>query len=210
MSTPMPIDPERIRDALAGDRKAIRDLLAVAQPIVRARIASALARRRARPGAMTHDLDDLTQEVFAALFDDGGRALRGWDPLLGLSFGNFVGLLTQRRVASIMRRSASLPPHELAGSESDVPHELASHETTPENDVASRELLGTLCAAMRRALSRRGLALFEHLYLRDLSIEEVCEDMDMTCYAVYQWRRRLALLARSELTNLEREVALVA
>src|SRR5262245_8316373 len=97
------MDPERIRAAIAGDAGAIAELLSAATPVVQARVARALLRRPETRGRDIHaDVADLTQEVFVALFTADGKALKAWDPARGLSFANFVGLLAQRRVSSLL------------------------------------------------------------------------------------------------------------
>src|SRR5262245_46392622 len=89
--------------AICGDRGAAEQLIAGLAPILRRRIARALGRWRSHGRGVHHDLDDLVQQTLAALFDDGGRALRAWNPERGLGFLGFVGLLAEREVGMTMR-----------------------------------------------------------------------------------------------------------
>lgn len=184
----------------------MRELVKLATPIVRARVMRVLLRSARGPGQRVHqDIDDLSQEVFSALFEDDARALRDWDPALGLSFRNFVGLLAQRRAASILRARTSLSWAHEHQDHADALDD-AGYDCTPEGNAASRELLVCLWTRMRRLVSARGLVLFELLYLRDESIAEVCAEAGLTINAVYQWRRRLGVIARAELTQLQSEL----
>src|SRR5687768_1618744 len=74
-------------------------------------VARGLARRmvKARGRDLRQEVEDLTQEVFVALFADDARALRLWDPARGASLANFVGLLAEREVASILRSGRRSP-----------------------------------------------------------------------------------------------------
>ena len=55
------------------------------------------------------ELEDIAQEVFAALFADGARLLKMWSPERGLSLANFVGLLAEREAISILRSGRRSP-----------------------------------------------------------------------------------------------------
>jgi RNA polymerase sigma factor (sigma-70 family) len=205
VSRSIPFDPERVRAALTGDAHAMHELVTEAKPIVRTRASWALARFRGRGAGPRHDLEDLTQDVFAALFEHDGRALRAWDPALGLSFRNFIGLLTQRHVAGMLRGAATALPLGEPFAEEGGPHLDARDGFSLENHVASRELLRGLWRCLCGSLSPRGLVLFERLYLDGQPIAEVCESLGMSSHAVYQWRHRIALAAREALTSLECE-----
>src|SRR5262245_46561893 len=89
--------------ATSGDRGAAERLIESLAPVLRRRIARALARWRSRGRGARHDLEDLVQQTLAALFADGGRPLRAWDPDRGLGFVGFVGLLAEREVGMTMR-----------------------------------------------------------------------------------------------------------
>lgn len=198
------MDPERIRSAIAGDAAALSELLSVATPVVQARVARTLLRRPdARSRDIRSDIADLTQEVFVALFTADGKALKAWDPARGLSFPNFVGLLAQRRVASILRsRSAHLRTEPL---EHEVMNDVIGAAPLPDTIASSREILTRLLERLHAQLSARGMELFERLFVKQESVEEVCAHMDLSSNAVHQWRRRLGLAATRALREIKAE-----
>lgn len=198
------MDPERIRKAIAGDANALTELLGIATPVVQARVARALLRRSdARSRDIRSDVADFTQEVFVALFTADGKALRSWDPARGLSLANFVGLLAQRRVSSILRtRSAQLRTESL---DQDVANDVAEAAPLPEAIASSREILARLLERLQAQLSARGMELFERLFVAQESVEEVCAHMDLSANAVHQWRRRLGQAAEAALREIKAE-----
>jgi RNA polymerase sigma-70 factor (ECF subfamily) len=200
------MNPERIRAALAGEPDAVTELMREATPIVQARVARALLRRpEARGRDLHHEVKDLVQEVFVALFTADGKALRAWDPERGLSFANFIGLLAQRRVASVLRTRHGMPWSE----ELDPVAMNAAHTTSPPPEAAagSRELLTRLLEHLEATLSARGMELFHRLYVAQEGVEEVCAHTGLSANAVHQWRRRLGQAAQKSLAELQVERA---
>jgi RNA polymerase sigma-70 factor (ECF subfamily) len=200
------LDPARIRAALSGDAEAVHQLVAAVTPVVQARVARALLRRvDARARDVQQEVADLTQEVFVALFTDDARALRAWDPALGLSLVNFVGLLAQRKVASIFRVRRTMPWSEEASPEAIDAALDEAGSRKPESQARSRELLLRLLEQLEATLSPRGLDLFQRLYVQEQSLDEVCAQTGLSLDAVYQWRSRLGKAARAALEQLEAE-----
>jgi RNA polymerase sigma factor (sigma-70 family) len=199
----IPMDPARIRDALAGANDALSDLMRETTPVIHARVARALLRRpESRGRDIRQDVADLTQEVFVALFNADGKALRAWDPTRGLSFANFVGLLAQRRVSSLLRtRQGALWNEEL---DPDAAGEEPATDTAPDADAGSRELLARLLEELESTLSARGMELFHRLYVAQEPVEDVCAQTGLSANAVHQWRRRLGQAARRALENLQK------
>jgi RNA polymerase sigma factor (sigma-70 family) len=201
------VDPEQVRAALSNDPAAVRSLVEHMKPVVQARVARALGRRvgfRARD--LASDIADFTQEVFMALFSDDARALRRWDPARGLSFQNFVGLLAQHRVAEILRTKRwSTQAEKLVSDESQIREAVAEPAADSEDASMSQELLGRLLERLESTLSTRGLEMFERLYVRGESIEQVCAETGLRSNAVHQWRSRIAKAARNGLQALEIE-----
>ena len=185
----------RIDAALGGDRAAIRELVDAVTPVIEARVVRGFARRGgfSRGRDARQELEDTTQDVFAALFAHDGRVLRAWDPARGLSLANFVGLVADRHVATLMRSRSKNPWR-------DVPEELDTLEAEiePVPDAAprleSRRSLERLLDRLRGALSPRGLELFERLYVDEEPIEDVARVMGMTREAIYAWRNRVGKL----------------
>jgi RNA polymerase sigma factor (sigma-70 family) len=200
------IDPVTVRFGLAGDPSAVRTLIEAMAPVVHARVVRALHRRHdARGRDLAQDVADFTQDVFVALFSEDGKALRSWDPQRGLSFQNFVGLLAQRRVASLLRVRKRNPWSDQTVRDSEPALLPALHEEPIEAGAASRELLGQLLTHLESTLSTRGLDLFQRLYVDEQTVAEVCKQTGLSSNAVHQWRRRLGLLARDALEKLRHQ-----
>lgn len=185
---------ELIGRALAHDPAAVRALVDLLSPVIGRRVAGALWRRA--PGRdVRAEVEDMTQEVFLALFAGGGKALRAWDPARGMSLANFVGLLAQHQVSSILRTGRTQPFR-------DEPTEAATLERlpdvgpVPEAVVGTREEMSNLLARLRAQLSPRGLELFQRLIIDEEPIEAVVAATGLTRDALYQWRSRLAKLVR--------------
>lgn len=138
----------------------------------------------------------MTQEVFVALFENGGKVLRSWEPGRGMSLANFVGLVAERQVAAILRSGRRSPWTEdpTLGEELERPSDEA---VGPEARVASKQLGAALLDRLRATLSPRGLDLWERLYVREESVEEVCAATRMSHDALYAWRSRLGKLMRA-------------
>lgn len=189
--------PNVIRDALAGDRRALRSFVDALTPVIQARVVRGLARRRIAAGNRDprQEVEDMTQDVFGALFANGGRVLRSWDPERGLSLANFVGLVADRQVASILRSGRKSPwtdtPAELDEMESAAD---AVPDAAPQID--SRQTLSLLLDRLRESLSPRGLELFQRLYVDEEPIDEVARVMGMTREAIYAWRNRAGKIVR--------------
>ncbi len=195
--------PDVIEGALTGDPRAVRAFVDAMTPVIQSRAARALVRRAAGERRdLRQEVADMTQDVFAALFAHDARALRAWDPARGLSLANFVGLITSREVASIMRNGRRDPWR-------DVPGELdeldAVPDAKPDADprIDSRRALERLLERMRESLSPRGLELFQRLYVDEEPIEEVAPALQMTREAIYAWRNRVGKLIRSFASELD-------
>jgi RNA polymerase sigma-70 factor (ECF subfamily) len=183
-----------LRDALGGERRALRAFVATMSPVIQARVARAMLRTRRRddsPRDIRQEVEDVTQEVFGALFADDGRVLRTWEPARGLSLANFVGLVADRHVASILRSGRRNPFRE-------VPEEIDMIEPHTEPDpgfepqLESRRTLERLLDRMRASLSTRGLELFQRLYVEEEPVDAVASAMGMTREAIYAWRNRVS------------------
>jgi DNA-directed RNA polymerase specialized sigma24 family protein len=183
-----------IEQALAREPAAVRALVDLLSPVIERRVAAALSRRA--PGRDVRvEVEDVTQEVFLSLFAAGGKPLRAWDPARGMSLPNFVGLLAQHQVASILRTGRTQPFR-------DEPTEAATLERVPdvgpapEAVVGSREQMVRLLERLRAQLSPRGLELFQRLIVEEEPVEALVAATGLTRDALYQWRSRLAKLVR--------------
>lgn len=197
-----------LRDALAGDREALRAVVAAMTPVIQARVIRGLLRRRSQAAGrdLRQEVEDMTQDVFSALFAHDGRTLRAWDPGRGLSLANFVGLVADRHVASTLRSGRKNPWR-------DIPEELddldsgAEPVADAEPRIVSRQALERLLDRMRQALSPRGLELFQRLYVEEEPIDEVGRTLGMTREAIYAWRNRVGKLLRTFASEIEGDVA---
>lgn len=185
-----------LEQALSGDAAATRRLVTHLLPVVQARVARVLVRRRGGSGRdARQEVEDLAQEVFASLFADGGRILRAWDPERGLGLASFAGLIAEREAASVLRSGKRSPWKEAATELDDLEKEL-EHVDGAEARVATREQLARLVDRLREALSPRGLELFHRLVVEEEAVEAVCASTGMTPDAVYAWKSRIGKVVR--------------
>lgn len=177
--------------ALKGDRAAVRHLIGALTPVVQARVSRALwaHRSQARGRDLRQETADLIQEVFVALFEKDGKALRAWDPDRGSNLQNFVGLIAERQVMSVLRSRRRNPWSEDPTEQQDM--DIRPVAADAEERVASREQLSTLYARLRGQLTPRGLELFELHVVRGRGVPELSAAFDMTPDAIYAWKSRL-------------------
>ncbi len=183
-----------LRQALGGDAAALRIIVDMLTPVVQARVARALLRTpQGTFGRNVHqEVEDLTQDVFIALFKKNAQTLRRWQPQRGCSLKNFVGLIAQREVISILR-SRKRSPWAESPTETDTLEALASVErNTPESNVASRELWARLLERVRQQLSPQGLVLFHRLLVEQCPMNRLATETGMSVNALYTWRSRLS------------------
>lgn len=165
-------------------------------PVVQARVSRTLVRRRGGSGRdARQEVEDLAQDVFAALFADDGRVLRAWDAARGLTLASFCGLVAEREAASILRSGRRSPWTDTATELDDLEKALADVPDV-EVRVSSREQLTRLLDRLREALSPRGLELFHRLVVEEESVESVCASTGMTSDAVYAWKSRIGKVVR--------------
>ena len=189
-------DSNLVEQALAGRPPAVARLVERLTPVIQARAARCLLRTGRGAGPrLRQELVDLVQQVFLTLFDKRGRVLTSWDPARGLSLDNFVGLVAERQVLSILRSGKRDPWREEPTLVEDL--DGPSEEPDPEEAAASREELELLLARLREALSPLGWQLFDLLYLQERSVSDVEAATGLSADAVYAWRSRLRKLARS-------------
>lgn len=185
------LSPSLLREALAGNRAAIRAFVEAMSPVIEARVVRRLLRKKrlAEGRDVRQEIEDFTQDVFAALFAQDGRVLRAWDPARGLSLANYVGLVAERQVASILRSGRRNPWRESpdALDDLDAPDESPGVVTR----IESREQLEGLLDCLHESLSDRGLLLFHRLYVEGEPVERVAESLGMTRDAIYMWRSRV-------------------
>lgn len=186
-----------IRDAIAGDPKAMRALVELLTPVIQTEVSFAI-RRRAIPARRDgrQDVADFVQEVFLELLANNGRTLLSWDAARGRSLPSFVRLVARRRVARIFRGHRGNPWND-DPTENEVFDRIGPASASAERRVENREKLAALLEVLRSRLSERGLVLFELLYVEQRTVKEVCQIMSMSRAAVDTWNSRLRKLVRS-------------
>lgn len=207
--------PAQVSDRTAADRllveraltrqaAATRAFVDHVTPVIQARIARALMRRRAGAAGrdVRQEVEDQTQSVMVALFDADARVLRSWDPERGLSLKNFVGLVAERHVAGVLRSARRSPWTEDPTLSTEL-DDFEDARPTPERLATDRELAAAVLDRMRARLSPLGLKLFEALMVEARPTEEVCSETGMARAALYTWRSRLTKLVKSIALELD-------
>ena len=179
--------------ALAGDGQSVNRLVNLLTPVVQTRVARKLL-GQSSSGDIRQDVKDYTQDVFLQLFENNGRILKGWQAERGMSLENYVGLVTERRVISLLRSGKRNPWRERDGL--DEVSEPVSAEADVATQVQHADTLDVLLDSMRQALSPRGWQLFELLYIRECSVDEMQLQTGLSADAIYAWRSRLRKTAR--------------
>lgn len=182
--------------ALAGDRVALAALANDLLPTIRRAVLATLY-RRARPQRRDprQEAEDFVQEVWLALFAEGGRMLRCWDPRRGHSLTSFVRLVARQRVAQILRGRRGNPWGDEATEHATI-ERLLPLEIGAERHIESRASLRALLEHLRGRLSERGLALFERLHVEQRDIAEVASELGMSRAAVDAWNSRMRATVR--------------
>jgi RNA polymerase sigma-70 factor (ECF subfamily) len=203
-------DAELVEKVLSGDAAATRAFVDLVVPVIQARAGRKLLRRGAVAGRdARQEVADLVQEVLVSLFEHDAKVLRAWSPSRGLSLQNFVGLVAEREVASILRSGKRSPWKEEASEMVELEASL-DPVAGPELGVASRQTLDAVVERVREELSPRGLELFFRLVVEEEPVEAVCETYGMSKEAVYAWRSRLGKLVRRIAAELVSDSAVSA
>jgi RNA polymerase sigma factor (sigma-70 family) len=167
---------ELVRQALMGDREALRQLFAhVICPVVERR----LAHRLALAGAERAALRDHVQEVLVHVLERDAEVLRRWDPTRG-RLEPYVAKVADNFLISRLRRRPPPTPSE------DLDREAAT-SATPEDSAAFSHLVVRLL----REMTDNDAALFRAVYLEELSPDEAAAQLGITCEAAHKRIQRL-------------------
>jgi DNA-directed RNA polymerase specialized sigma24 family protein len=189
--------------ALNGDRVAMRRLVDRLAPVIWTRVTRVAQRARRRtPDQVRQIGEDLTQEVFAALFQDDGRALRAWVPERGLPLEAYVGLLSEHQAASILRSGRRSAWREDA-TEGEALSRAVGSTDAPAARLDARDTLVRVVERIREELSPRGVQIFELLVVEERPVEEVAKIMTMSADALYAWKSRIGKLATKIAAELD-------
>jgi RNA polymerase sigma-70 factor (ECF subfamily) len=192
--------------ALAGDPGATRALLGRFAPILQSRAIRVLVRRRRAGADVRQEMMDMVQEVFLSLLEDDGRVLRSWKPDRGLSLDNFVGLVAERQICSILRNGKRSPWTEEPTAD-DRLERHAGASTAEEEASISRDLLESVFDRLREELSPRMLELFYAFWVDETPVPEICARMNMQQEAVWAARSRIARRARAIAEELAQDAS---
>ncbi len=184
-----------LESALGGDEMALGDLIDRLTPIIQVRAARAILRRQrfADRSRLRQEIEDLVQDVLVSLFANNARVLRNWNQDKGLSLLNYVGLVTERLVSSILQSGKKTWPAELVATESlDRP----TTERDPEQQTAARQTLRWVLKQLKEDLSPQGFEMFRLLFMEELSVSEIRQQTGLSDDAIYAWRSRLRRTTR--------------
>lgn len=198
-----PLTRDAIRRALAGDRNALRALVDALTPTIQARTARVLLRTgcRGKRGDIRQEVEDLAQEVFERLFDQGGKTLLAWDQQRGLNVTQYVGMISEREVISILRSKRRSPYTERPTEDAKL-EQSAPHDDMLEAQLLTRQMATTLFAGLRATLSPLGFRVFQLLFCDENTPEAVGRELGMSADAVYAWRSRIRKTARQLVEEL--------
>ena len=180
----------------AGEHGAAERLFIAYAPLVRSAIAG-YVRRRVAGGA---DLaDDLTHEVFVALFADDGRRLRHFEGRNGCSFGGWLRVVAIRLAIDVLRRE-----RRLVALDDETPAMLelrrARRSDAPDPaDAAVADETATRLADAVAALAPKDRLLVELHLVRGVGLPEVARTMGVTANAAYVRKSRILKTLRRTL-----------
>jgi RNA polymerase sigma factor (sigma-70 family) len=183
---------------LAGDPDGAERLVAAFGGVVHEAIARFLAFRvRSRPDLA----DDLTHEVFLALFRDDGRRVRTFAGRHGCSFAGWLKVVAVRLTIDRLRRDTRL-----VALDDDTPHMLELRRTLrsdspdPEEVMQGAETAERLKQAMAELAQRDRLLAEMHL-IRGAPLEDVAQVLGVSMNAAYVRKSRVLDRLRRVITR---------
>lgn len=197
MATSGPSADSLLPAALARDEDAVRALVAALTPVIQVRVTRVLSRRGRLVGRhVRQEVRDLTQDVFVALFADDARVLRAWAPERGLSLVNFVGLVAEREAGAILK-SGRRSPFSEEPTEGESLERRVGATSDLEHEVAERDFMSVLLERLEHELSPLGMQVFDLLWARQMTPDEVATSLGMSLDAIYAWQTRIKKKARA-------------
>ena len=185
---------------LAGDPTGAERLVVAYGGVIRDAIARFLALRvRGRADLA----DDLTHEVFLALFRDDGRKLRTFTGRDGCSFAGWLKVVAVRLTIDRLRRNARI-----VALDDDTPRmlelrrSLRSESPGPEEVMQGTETADRLAQAMAQLGPKDRLLAEIHL-VRGQPLAEVARLLDVTMNAAYVRKSRILERLRQTLGSVK-------
>ena len=178
-----------------GQERSLHRLTEHILPVVHARVARVLVACPLPCAHLRSEVEDLTQEVFAHLFENNARILRGWNPERGASLKNYVGLVAERRVRSLLRSGRWTHWREQPSTVRDIESHALPVES-PARRTADQQYWECVVDGARSRLTARGVEMMDLLMIEQRPIAEVAELTGMTNASLYAWRSRLQKLMR--------------
>jgi RNA polymerase sigma factor (sigma-70 family) len=176
------LPPERIAQAVAGDRAAIAAVYATYDPAVRSAVVAAI---RHRP-SLEPELEDFVSEIWARFIADGCWRLRSYDPARG-TFGYYLRM----RAFAIARALASKRVHRTTTVEMTDPLVSLFGDDGLEGRVISRDSLERLWSVLKERLGEADLALFHGVFVEGRLVREVAAEQGLTESAAFRRSHRL-------------------
>lgn len=199
---PAPVaDLALIRQAFNGDRSASKALIDRLLPVVRARARSILRQsHRRRLGA--HEGDDLVQEVWEALFKDGGKRLLAFDPAQG-SLEGYVGTIAKNEILNRLQYERRKKRDvRLTDADDGALDRIAADRGGPEASAEASELARRIGDHLYEALPERGQLVLRYVFTDGQTAEETAAILAVNAQVVYNWVHKIRTEARSFLSRV--------
>lgn len=172
--------------AVRGERFAINQLGLAVLPLIRSAVQSILRGSATSNGLI---LEDLVQDVFVMLLDNGRCALSKWDPKRGRTLRGFLYVFARLRAIDRLRAHAhAFPRTDLLTAEDLAGY--ASGEPSLCEQTQLKEFLSELQARLPQYLKEEQLQLLA-LTIEDVPGEEIAQRLGKTTANIFQMRKRL-------------------
>jgi RNA polymerase sigma factor (sigma-70 family) len=180
----------------AGADGAATRLFVAYAPTVRAVIARYLARRL--PGR-SELAEDLTHEVFLALFADDGRRLRHFEGRNGCSFAGWLRVVAVRLAIDLLRRERRLVAlDDETPAMIELRRSLRSDAPDPADSAEAAETAARLAGELD-ALGAKDRLLVELHLVRGVGLPEVARALGVSANAAYVRKSRILKSLRRSL-----------
>lgn len=191
-----PLDAGLLREALAGNARARRQLAERLAPVIRGRVRRALANwpgHRIGP----HDVDDLTSQTWCRLLENNASRLAAYDPATGVSVEGYVSMIAGQLVLNVLEQHRASKRKAEGGM---VDMDGAGEIAAPVDAAAAQEArqdLRALWAHLDAQLSERGRAILRLLYHDGCDAETAARTLGVEKQVVYNWQFKIRTLSRA-------------